>query len=87
MSLHEKPPSRNGPPGITCEYLGDECGHPNQAEFNSYRVWTGFRPWRKSPRVPDLWLLKSAIVAARMRHLISVRFAQRLVDLSKCWEA
>jgi hypothetical protein len=87
MLLHEKPPPHNGPTGITCEKAGDECGHPNQAEFDSYRVWTGFRPWRKSPRIPGLWLIKRAIVALRTRHLISVCFAQRLVDLSKCWEA
>jgi hypothetical protein len=72
MLLHEKPP---------------QCKHPDAEAFDSYRVWTGFRAYRKSPRVPGLWLLKSAIVALRTRHLISVRFAQRLVDLSKCWEA
>jgi len=87
MLLHEKPPPHNGPPGTRCEYPGDDCGHPNAAEFESYRVWTGFRPWRKSPRIPGLSLLKSAIVFARCWHLISVRTAQRLVDLSKCWEA
>ncbi len=57
------------------------------AEFDSYRLATDLRSFRISPRIPGLTLVKSAILFAYGWHLISVRSAQRLVDLSKCWEA
>lgn len=72
MFLHEKPP---------------DCKHPDAEEFDSYIAWTGFRASRKSPRIPGLSLLKRSIIWARCWHLIPVRFTQRLIDLSRSWEA
>jgi hypothetical protein len=65
----------------------DDCGHPDTAEFDSYRLSTDRKSFRISPRIPGLSLVKRAIMFAQVWHLISVRTAQRLVDLSKCWEA
>ena len=87
MLLHEKPPPHKSPPGKSCEYPVDRCGHPDTAEFDSYRLSTDRKSFRISPRIPGLSLVKRAIMFAHLWHLISIRTAQRLVDLSKCWEA
>jgi hypothetical protein len=87
MLLHEKPPLHKEALWETHEQPVERCGHPDTADFDSYRLSTDRKSFRISPCIPGLSLLKLAIVAARCRHLISVRFAQRLVDLSKCWEA
>lgn len=87
MLVHEKPPPCNLDLGIIHEQRVEHCGHPDAAEFDSYRLATDLRSFRISPRIPGLTLVKSAILFAYGWHLISVRSAQRLVDLSKCWEA
>lgn len=87
MLIHEKSPKRKRHLWKTDEQAVESCDHPQAAEFGSYRAWTGFRSERNSPRLPGLSLVKRAILRAYRWRLLSLRSAQRLVDLSKCWEA
>ena len=69
------------------EHIGDLGRDALAKAAEAQRTRTNARQLRLSPNMLGLSLAKRAIVEARCRHLISVRFAQRLIDLSKCWEA
>jgi hypothetical protein len=87
MLLHDEPPDCNGPLGIIHEQDVEDCGHPDAEQFDSYRLLTDRKSFRISPRIVGLSVVKRAILRAYRLRILSVRSAQRLVDLSKCWEA
>ena len=86
MLLHEKQRPLKWGQGIHPQLPGD-CDHPNADEFASYKRWTGFRPLRKSPRILGLALVKRAIIGGYRWRILSLCFTQRLIDLSRSWEA
>lgn len=57
------------------------------AAFTKIRTHLARRTWRFTPRLPGLGWAKRAILAAYVRGLITATTAQRLVDLSRSWEA
>ena len=87
MFLHGRPPICKSNRWINDEQRVEDCSHPDVSEFDSYRLETDRKSFRITPRIRGLWIVKRAITFAYGWHLISLRFAQRLVDLSKCWEA
>lgn len=56
-------------------------------DWNAIREATDRRIWRVSPDLPGLSLLKRAVLSAYAGRVITLRFAQRLIDRCKLWEA
>lgn len=58
-----------------------------QEKFDQMRMASDCKRFRFSPSVPGLSLFKRIILAGYVSRLFSLTLTQRLVDLSRCWEA
>lgn len=55
--------------------------------FDEMRRTVSLSTWRLSPNVPGLSIVKRTILTGRSLGLIRTVTAQRLIDLTKSWEA
>lgn len=83
-------PRSKSPPHVSRAEVGSkphEILGFDDAVFAKMRRDVANASWRVSPDIPGLGWIKRAIIAAHANGLISLLNAQRLIDLTKSWEA